>query len=283
MPFENRINQIMDYVEDHLQEELDPTRIAALAGCSFQEFQRCFSLLNELSFLEYVRKRRLSCAAVELLHSEKTLMDIAIAYGYTSADSFAAAFRACYGCSPSAARKTKQPLALFHPRHFALHIEAEQALPYHVEQKEALQLCGFSVLSSRTENRSIAFWRQVKDDGSFQALCAHAKTAYSYGVCFGFDAQGNNRYLIAVEGTQRGNETYTLPAATWLVFEKQGPLSQTLAFLWERIYQEILPASGYDKHPYLPTVERYEAGDCEREDYRIQIWIPIDNKRKKKG
>lgn len=65
------INQVMAYTEQCLKDELNTEKIAQLCGCSYTDFQRIFSLLNNMSYLEYVKARRLSQAAVEIIHSRK--------------------------------------------------------------------------------------------------------------------------------------------------------------------------------------------------------------------
>ena len=59
------INRVMAYTEQHLKEDLDCAKLAQLSGCSYADFQRVFSLLNHMSYLEYVKARRLSQAAVD--------------------------------------------------------------------------------------------------------------------------------------------------------------------------------------------------------------------------
>ena len=56
------INKVMAYTEENLKGELDPKKIALLCGCPYAEFQRMFSLINNMSYLEYVRARKLSQA-----------------------------------------------------------------------------------------------------------------------------------------------------------------------------------------------------------------------------
>ena len=87
------INRVMAYTEQHLKEDLDCAKLAQLSGCSYADFQRVFSLLNHMSYLEYVKARRLSQAAVEIIHSRKRILDIALEYGYESADVFSQSLR----------------------------------------------------------------------------------------------------------------------------------------------------------------------------------------------
>lgn len=270
------INRVMAYTEQNLKEDLDSAKLAQLSGCSYADFQRVFSLLNHMSYLEYVKARRLSQAAVEIIHSRKRILDIALEYGYESADVFAAAFRRTFGCSPSQARKQHPQLQLFLPRTFAITVHGNTEMKYEIKRKAGMHLSGHSVISSQNENRSIKFWSDVKADGTLQRMMQEAATSISYGLCFGYDRYGNNRYMIAVEGELSAEyEAFELPAADWMIFQNTGPVSIGLPALWKTIYAEVLPASGYGRNENIPTVELYGEGSCEATDYHMEIWIPI--------
>lgn len=272
------INKVMAYTEQCLKDELDVDKIAQLCGCTYVDFQRVFSLLNDMSYLEYVRMRRLSQAAIEIIHTQKRILDIAIEYGYESGDVFAAAFRRVFGCSPSQARKDHRQLQLFLPRTFDITIHGNNNMNYKIIRKDAMKMSGYSVYSTNEENHSIKFWSEVKENGTLRRMMKVAATTISYGLCFGFDDMGSNRYMIAVEGELENCEVFELPSAEWMVFQSVGPLSKKLSVLWQSIYTVILPISGYDKNIDMPTIEMYEAGDCEAEDYRMEIWIPVIRK-----
>ena len=270
------INRVMAYTEQHLKEDLDCAKLAQLSGCSYADFQRVFSLLNHMSYLEYVKARRLSQAAVEIIHSRKRILDIALEYGYESADVFAAAFRRAFGCSPSQARKQNLQLPLFLASSFAITVHGNTEMKYEIKRKAGMHLSGHSVISTQNENRSIKFWSDVKADGTLQRMMQEAATAVSYGLCFGYDKYGNNRYMIAVEGMlSEEYEAFALPAADWMKFQNTGPIAEGLPALWKTIYAEVLPASGYDRNESMPTVELYGEGSCEAKDYHMEIWIPI--------
>ena len=84
-----RLNAAIEYVEQHITEELDYQKLAQLAGCSAYNFQRMFSFIADLSLVEYVRRRRLTLAALELQQSGVKVIDLALKYGYDSPVSFA--------------------------------------------------------------------------------------------------------------------------------------------------------------------------------------------------
>ena len=57
MDWMNRMNQVMDYVERHLQENLDEKEISRIAACPYPVFSSSFSQIAGVSFSEYVRRR----------------------------------------------------------------------------------------------------------------------------------------------------------------------------------------------------------------------------------
>ena len=80
-------NRAMEYLEEHLEEELDLKELGKLAGCSAYHFQRMFSYLAGVPLHEYIRRRRMTLAAAELQSGEKVL-DVALRFGYESPTSF---------------------------------------------------------------------------------------------------------------------------------------------------------------------------------------------------
>ncbi len=108
-----KLNAIIDYVEDHLCENIDMEVISKIAYLSAYDTQRMFSFITEMSLSEYIRKRRLTLAGAELRNQRAKVIDIALKYGYDSPVSFARAFQAFHGMTPSMAKSTAQPLRSF--------------------------------------------------------------------------------------------------------------------------------------------------------------------------
>jgi len=117
-----RLNAVLDYIEANMTSEIDLNRLAEIACQSAYDFQRMFNLLAGMSIVEYIRKRRLSLAGLDLRQTDDKVIDIALKYGYESPVSFARAFQAFHGMSPTEARKSDVPLNLFHKRVFQITI-----------------------------------------------------------------------------------------------------------------------------------------------------------------
>jgi len=109
LDWQTRMGAALDYLEGHLKDDIDLGDAAAEANCSAFHFMRMFEMVTGIGVAEYVRRRRLSLAALELA-SGKTqgiadrILDIALDCGYESPDAFARAFKREFGCLPSEAR-----------------------------------------------------------------------------------------------------------------------------------------------------------------------------------
>ena len=55
------IMRVIDYIEDHLTEEIDVNTVAKEAACSSYYLQKLFSVIFGMTIGEYIRCRRLSC------------------------------------------------------------------------------------------------------------------------------------------------------------------------------------------------------------------------------
>ena len=100
----NSMNNAMAYIEEHLTGDINYSEVSKIAFCSEYHFKRMFSFLSGISLSEYIRRRRLTLAAFDLKDSDLRIIDIAVKYGYSSADSFSRAFHSMHGIFPSKAR-----------------------------------------------------------------------------------------------------------------------------------------------------------------------------------
>ena len=125
----------IDFIEQGLADELDIGDIAEKAALSPFYYQRIFGALCGMTVGEYVRARRMTLAAQELVGSDVKVIDVAVKYGYDSPDSFAKAFQRFHGITPSQARETGAGLRSFAPFHIRITLEGGKML-----LQKALQL-----------------------------------------------------------------------------------------------------------------------------------------------
>ena len=99
------VGTAIQYVEEHITEDLSAEEIAKQVNLSPFYFQKGFAMLCGFTLAEYIRNRRLALAGGELAAGSEKVIDIALKYGYDSPDSFTKAFTRFHGVTPSQVRK----------------------------------------------------------------------------------------------------------------------------------------------------------------------------------
>ena len=125
MDWVQRMNLVLDYIENNLDGEIEENRIAELSASQKGMFQRIFSVLTDMSLSEYIRKRRLTQAAHDIQNTDEKIIDIALKYGYNSADTFSFAFKAFHGITPSDAKKAGNQIQSFYPLVFEIKLSVK--------------------------------------------------------------------------------------------------------------------------------------------------------------
>ena len=127
------MNRAVDYIENNLCGGIDLEIIAKITYQSATSFQRTFSTVTEMSVSEYIRKRRMSLAALDLKNNGAKVIDTSLKYGYDSPEAFARAFKDVFGISPSAARKEGTVLKMFPRISFQMTIKGDVVVNYEPE------------------------------------------------------------------------------------------------------------------------------------------------------
>ena len=122
MEYREEIKAAIDYIEQHLDQEIRLDNVAAAAGFSKYHFQRIFKNKTGLAVYEYIQKRRLAQAAALLLNSSMQVLDIAVCLHFESQEVFTRAFKKCYGLPPGQYRK-----ALYHVIHGGIDMEEKRS------------------------------------------------------------------------------------------------------------------------------------------------------------
>jgi AraC family transcriptional regulator len=108
-----RIGRSVDYLEEHLREAARIEAAAEAAHLSVPQYYRMFHALTGSTVGDYLRKRRLSEAALALTSSDRGVLDVALEYGFESQEGFTRAFAALAGDPPGRYRRTGSQAELF--------------------------------------------------------------------------------------------------------------------------------------------------------------------------
>jgi len=281
-----RMKEAIDLMESTMEKRMDIEQIARAAHSSPFHFQRMFHMLTGMTVAEYTRKRKLTLAAQELAMTSAKVLDVALKYGYDSPESFSKAFRKIHGISPSEARLPGVSLKAFPRISFHLSLKGDKDMDYRIVEKESFTLVGKTMevsCSDGGQSHGISeFWAKSAADGTIGRIVSLVNGDTLYGVCLDMKpGTGDLTYMIAGEtdsaDSEAGLSLKTIPAATWAVFPCVGPIPGSIQNVFQRIFQEWFPATGYE-HAGLPEMEVYPSGNTEAEDYRCEVWIPVVKK-----
>lgn len=280
MEWVDGLNRTISYIEEHLTDEIDYEALARLACCSVYHYQRMFACMAGVPLSEYIRRRRMSLAAVDLRAGEKVL-DVGLKYGYQSPTAFNRAFQSVHGIAPSAVRESGAAVKSYPPLRFTIIVKGAEEMEYRIEQREAFRVVGISAPLDTDLEKNFAvvpqLWGRAASDGTIPRL-AGMMDGQPMGL-LGVSACGEGeawRYWIAVASGQPAGEfeAYTVPAATWAVFPGEGT-NVSLQELERRIITEWLPTSGYE-YGSAPDIEAYLNPDPNNAQY--EVWIPVVKK-----
>lgn len=282
MEWIERLNSAINYIEAHITEEPDYDQLARIACCSAYHFQRMFAYMAGVPLSEYIRRRKMSLAAVDLQGSHEKIVDLALKYGYASPTAFNRAFQSIHGVAPSTVRKGGITIKSYPPISFKITIKGVEEMNYRIEQKEAFRIVGISqpLYKEIEKNFTIVpqMWGKAAADGTIPTLAAimDGMPMGLLGVSACGDAE-NWQYFIAVASSQptpEGYTEYTIPAATWAIFPGSGT-NTDIQVLEQRIVTEWLPTSGYE-YGDAPDIEVYINPDPQNAQF--EVWIPVVKK-----
>jgi AraC family transcriptional regulator len=289
MDWQTRMTWAIEYLERNLYGEANLEEAARAANCSTFHFYRMFEMVAGVGVAEYLRRRRLSEAALALSGGgADRVIDLALRFGYDSPDAFSRAFRREFGCLPSDARKGGARLHSYPKLSFSVVLKGDKAMEYRIEKGPAIELAGISIKARSKDGSNLvdvpAFWDAAMADGRWKALfeSSDPRRMCVCGVCRDFDlASGTFTYSIAIDrpaamdGLPAGCEAFTVPASTWAKFVSRGPIMPNFQETMKRVFGEWLPASDWE-HAGTAEIEYYPTPlPPDAPDYWCEIWVPV--------
>ncbi|CAM5555400.1 AraC family transcriptional regulator [Streptomyces spiroverticillatus] len=284
-----RLNQAMERVEEQVarRADVDVAELARIAMTSEYHFRRLFSALAGLPLSEYVRRRRLTLAGAEVLDDRRTLLEIAVRYGYGSGEAFARAFRTMHGVGPGEARRTGAVLRSQPRMSFRLVVEGNSSMEYRVVEKDAFRVVGRKArvpLVHEGMNPAIGDFIRSIDKGVMERI-KEFSDQQPEGIVGVSDDLADSRaegteldyYHAVVSGAASVPEdldVLEVPAGTWAVFASSGAFPQALQFRWRDVFTEWFPSNPYRSRPgpeILRTRLNEDASQAEAE-----LWIPVE-------
>ena len=203
------IRTAIDYMEEHLTDNISAQDVADQVYLSPFFLQRGFSLVTGYGIGEYMRSRRLYQAAVDLRKTEDKVIDIAFRYGYETSESFTKAFSRFHGATPSQVRNGAE-VNTFLPLTIKLSIQGGNQMDFKITPMFPFKVIGFQkVFDNETAYAEIPkFWDEICEKYAYRVYAGNApvnpyeQALMDYcigelGVCIDDIGDGKFRYLIA--------------------------------------------------------------------------------------
>lgn len=292
-----QMNESIDYIEAHLMEEIKVEQLAKIAACSVYDYQRMFSFITGSSLSDYIRRRKLSLAAMELQHSNDKIIDISLKYGYQSPDAFARAFHKLHGMTPTEARKQSAVLSLYPKIKLSTPSISNNEISHRIilNQRFKLLLKGYELNRSSANIEIAKVIEDARHNGTLEELQNDNPNWKLYGVisylsknpqCF--------MYYIGCEYCGKpilpGYEVVEIYSPIWAVFEMPSLLSYAEEIVGDNsfrtyiippelekslaeFYTEWLSTSGYEEAdaPELQLHHVMPDGRVSRFEYFVPV------------
>lgn len=245
-----KLNELIEYIEKHLEDKIDYKILAKMFGTNEYTFQKLFSIICNITLAEYIRNRRLSNAGQELFLNNEKVIDIAIRYQYENATSFSRAFERFHGIKPSEVKINPESLKLYTKLHFNEINEINQNIEYKITECEEYILYGKYV---ETTNE------KIKKDAP--DLFIKMKKKYGepeYGMVEYFDKYRCNvkAYWILYSKPILDLEKYIIPKSKWIVIRIFSQEAEDIQKTSNIFYEKFLPECKYNFRN-LPELEYY--------------------------
>lgn len=280
------LNQVVDYIEEHLTENMSLSEIAQFAGVSDYHFRQVFFYLSGMTLHEYIKGRKLSEANKDLLNKEK-VTDVAFKYGYESVDGFSRAFKKWTGYLPSEVIKLGMSKTL--PKFvFYIDVQGGDSMEYKLVEKPSFKFAGVSktvpmqfegVNNAIVELANSITVNQREMMHSVKNLEPKEVVNISYDHTYDFKEDGGElTHMIGVlttKETVEGLDLIEMPALTWAVFPNEGDFPRALQDIYARIYSEWLPVA--DVQLVDAPKFSFTRMDKEKDHYAYsEVWLPVE-------
>ena len=290
------LQKAIAYMEDHLLEEINYEDVARQVHTSSYEFHRAFSFVTGLTANAYIRNRRLSLAAKELVETDAKITDLAMKYGYETPESFTKAFTRFHGVAPKMAREEACKLTLFNPLTITLSVKGGKSMDYRIVQTKEKKFIAIvrefsnGIINDEANHDVADFWAEcnskqmlspiwmLREDGKrdLYGLCSptvEGKDTFEYGI--GIIIDEDTAAFDQADLEKKGFRIWDVTPGTYVVFDCVGEDGDCIAKTWTKFYKEFLPQMGYEASEQT-DYELYFDGT--RPDVFCELWIPIKKK-----
>jgi AraC family transcriptional regulator len=289
MNYYHRIQNSIEFIEQNLDENIDIVNVASKAYFSTFHFQRLFQAISGFSVQNYIRKRRMTEAAILLKTTDKTILEIALAFQYGSQEAFTRAFEGCLGITPYKYRKLQESNIKLTDKINFMDYEKEIQGALDIDKPEIIDcdktyIVGYEYKTNLIDEEYFGeipgFYHDFGRNEYYRRIPERLAPAFSYGISCNYQDDGQFSFLVGeavkwpADELENGFINIEIPEGKYAVFNVHGSveISQNT---WRYIYKTWLPNSNYERREG-PDFEVTDVCNSMYPDKMVmKIYIPI--------
>ena len=280
-------------MEEHICEDINYADVAKSVHMSSYNFHRTFSFIVGMTANDYIRKRRLTLAAMELQTTDISVIDAAYKYGYESPESFSKAFSRFHGSTPKQVKRKGAKLHLFNPLVIKIILEGGSIMDYRMEHRGHQQFIAMvkafpnEIINDDNDHSIPDFWAECSEKNLIEpmrllrkegkrdlyGLCSPLKddeTHFSYGIGVMLDDDTDISKLE--QFTNNGYSIWKTEPVDYAVFKCFGSDGDCLGETWSKFFKEFVPQTGYMQTDDTDYEIYYENGES---GLFCELWVPV--------
>lgn len=289
LDYENNIKAAILFIESKLNTPIKTEDVARASGYSLFHFHRIFQAATGYTLKNYIRSRKLTEAARDLINTETKIIYIALDYGFESQESFTRAFKKNFGVTPGKCRKDQVHYSSIYKNKLTI----DQLILYNkggemtpeIKEIKGLKVIGLRYFGTNSNNEIPSLWnRFLQQTGEIKNI---ARKYHYYGICScpeadiaGYRGEVKFEYVAGALVTEldpipKGMVARQIPGGKYAVFTHKGPISSiqdTYKYIYgEWATKEEQTISGTIDFEFYN--EKFDPGGSENSE--LYIYIPI--------
>lgn len=283
-----RMSGAIDFIEQNLESSLKLEDVAKVACCSKYHFHRMFFACFKVTCAEYIRRRKLTLAAADLMHTESNIAQIALQYGYESPNAFTRAFRHYHGINPSCVRSDNVKLSAFKRLSYSIEKHTGDSMNYRMIDVPEFKIVGKSKRFEFDDfvKEGPKFWKTYVNTEKYKALTELKQgrpslvTQSSMLSAYFPTQHGQSDEFLDVLGIELDTDThlnefeqFTVPAGKYAEFTCTYKTSMKTN---RYIYGEWFASTGFERDEDKPDIVSYfPIPFRSMGEMQLRWWIPV--------
>ena len=281
------LNDLVDLVERSAGDTVDVERFAREHGTTEYHLRRMFSALAGMPLSEYVRRRRMTLAAGDLIAGAPDLLEVAVRHGYGSTEAFGRAFRAVHGITTAEARRDGGPLVTQPALRFRLSVEGSTPMDVTIITAPELLLVGYAATVPLihsgvnphiqahvaaippTEHARLKAMNTIDPAGILAVTLQESPDAPE-----GSDIRVLHGVAVDASAVVPDDlDAIVVAAGAWAVFGSRGPFPDALQRLWAATATDWFPSNPWRLRPG-PSILRFL--ELTESFASCELWLPVE-------